>query len=147
MVSGVEEIWIKFFNYWNYWIYFFCKAYFMEFDGFNEKYRTRTKKFAVAIIRFYGRQKKTDEIRIIGKQLVRSATSVAANFRAATRARSNAEFFSKMCIVVEEADETVFWLEILEESNLIRQQETTEIKAEILEILKVMSKVKKNAKS
>jgi len=85
----------------------------MEVVGFNEKYRSRTKKFAIAIIRFYGRQKKTDEMRIIGKQLVRSATSVAANFRAATRARSNAEFFSKMCIVVEEADETVFWLEIL----------------------------------
>ena len=68
---------------------------------YNEKYRQRTKKFAVAIIVFYARHcKQTEELRVIGKQLLRSGTSVAANFRAFTRGRSEAEKFSRLCIVV-----------------------------------------------
>ena len=84
----------------------------MESLDYNEKYRQRTKKFAVAIIVFYAKHcKQTEELRVIGKQLLRSGTSVAANFRAVTRGRSHAERFSKMCIVVEEIDETQFWFE------------------------------------
>ncbi|HJV78010.1 MAG TPA: four helix bundle protein [Paludibacter sp.] len=76
---------------------------------YNEKYRLRTKRFAVAIILFYSKHcKQTEELRVIGKQLLRSGTSVAANFRAVTRGRSHAERFSKMCIIVEEIDETQF---------------------------------------
>ena len=60
---------------------------------------------------------KTDDARIIGKQLLRSGTSVAANYRAVCRARSKAEFIAKIGMVVEEADETVFWLELLVETN------------------------------
>ena len=68
--------------------------------NYNDKYRLRTKRFAVDIIHFYAKHcKQTEELRIIGKQLLRSGTSVAANFRAVTRARSDAERFSKMCIV------------------------------------------------
>jgi four helix bundle protein len=73
---------------------------------FNEKYRIKNKEFAIRIIKMYSKIPKTDEARIIGKQLIRSATSVAGNFRASTRARSDAEHYSKFCIVVEEADET-----------------------------------------
>ncbi|MCH2085526.1 MAG: four helix bundle protein, partial [Saprospiraceae bacterium] len=77
--------------------------------------------------------------RIIGKQLIRSATSVAANYRAAIRARSMKEKYHKLCIVVEEADETVFWIELLQESNLIPNYDFQDIIQEANEIMKVMS--------
>jgi four helix bundle protein len=112
--------------------------------SFNEKYRQRTKKFAVAIVLFYSQHcKKEDETRIIGRQLLRSGTSAAANFRAVTRGRSNAESFSKLCIVVEEIDETLFWLELLEETNLIDTQYFADIKRESEELLKVFSATRK----
>lgn len=115
--------------------------------SFNEKYRVRTKEFAVSIIKFYGSLKKTDELRIMGKQLLRSATSVAANFRAATRARSRAEFYAKLCIVVEEADESLFWLELLEESGLLGSGQTLEsLKQEATELVSIMATARKNAK-
>ena len=83
----------------------------MEYNDYNTKYRNRTKKFAIDIIRFYiDNCKKTEELKIIGRQLLRSGTSVAANFRAFTRGRSEAEKFYKLCIVIEETDETEFWL-------------------------------------
>ena len=80
---------------------------------FNSDIKTRTKKFAIRIIKMYSKLQKNDELRIIGKQLLRSSTSVAANFRAACRARSKKEYYAKLCICVEESDETLFWIEIL----------------------------------
>lgn len=68
----------------------------------------RTKRFAVRIVNMFRHLPKTDEARIIGKQVLRSATSVAANYRAACRGRSKAEFTAKLGLVVEEMDETVF---------------------------------------
>ena len=118
----------------------------MEKRNFNETYRDRTKKLAVNIIRFYGAINKTDEFRIIGKQLIRSATSVAANFRAACRARSEAEYYSKLCIVVEETDETLFWLDLLEEADLVKKSQLNTLQTETLEILKIFSKTRKTAK-
>jgi four helix bundle protein len=84
----------------------------MEPIVFNETFRKRTKKLAISIMRFYAGLSKKDEIRIIGKQLIRSSTSIAANFRATSLARSMKERYSKFCIVVEEADETIFWMEL-----------------------------------
>lgn len=76
---------------------------------FNTKYRNRTMQFAVEVVQFYSQFcKKGEELRIIGKQLLHSGTSVAANFRAFTRGRSEAEKYAKLCIVVEEIDETQF---------------------------------------
>jgi four helix bundle protein len=77
-----------------------------------------TKQFALRIIRLYRSLPATDEARILGKQLLRSGTSVGANDRAACRARSKAEFIARLGIVLEEADETVFWLELLVESGV-----------------------------
>src|SRR5947199_8507827 len=81
---------------------------------FGEEMKGRTKTFAVRIIKFYKRLPKTDEARVLGRQVLRSGTSVAANYRAICRARSKAEFVAKIGTVVEEADETVsgwnFWL-------------------------------------
>jgi four helix bundle protein len=114
---------------------------------YNEKYRRRTKKFAVAIIHFYAKYcKQTEELRIIGKQLLRSGTSVAANFRAVTRSRSHPERFSKMCIVVEEIDETQFWFELIEEAELLEQSTYTDIKNEIDELVKIFTSSKANMK-
>lgn len=79
----------------------------------------RTKKFALAIIELYRNLPKTGEAKVIGNQVLRSGTSVASNYRAACRSRSKAEFVSKIGIVVEEADETVFWLELLVESKVL----------------------------
>jgi len=91
-------------------------------------------------IALLGKLPKKTEAQIIGKQLLRSATSVAANYRAVNRARSNRERFAKLCIVVEEADETLFWLELMEESQLIVINEKyLQLKKEVLEIVKVMA--------
>jgi|SRR6185437_12675073 len=109
---------------------------------FAELMKNRTKVLAVRVIKLFQSLPKTDETRIIGKQLLRSATSVAANYRAACRARSQPEYYSKVCIVVEEADETLFWLEILIEANIISQSKLCLLQDETLEILAILSKAK-----
>jgi len=78
---------------------------------FVEQFQKRTKRFVVDNIRLFRRLPTTEEARIVGRQLLRSSSSVGANYRAACRARSQAEFHSKLSIVVEEADESVFWME------------------------------------
>jgi len=80
----------------------------------------------------------------MGKQLLRSATSVAANYRAACRARSRAEFIAKLAIVVEEADEVLFWLELIGESGIFKVD--PELEKEGKEILFIMSASRKSAK-
>ena len=80
--------------------------------------KLRTKDFALRVLRLYRSLPRTEEARILGKQLLRSGTSIAANYRAACRGRSRAEFVAKLGIVLEEADETVFWLELFQEGNI-----------------------------
>ncbi len=116
----------------------------MEKEEFNEVLRKRTKDLAVRIVKMYSKLPKTDEARIIGKQLIRSVTSVAANYRAACRSRSKADFFAKLSIVVEEADETLFWLEIMEETGIVPAAKLTELKNETTELLKIFAKSRKN---
>ena len=111
---------------------------------FNEMMRNRTKGLALEIIKLVGRVKKSLENEIICKQIMRSATSVAANFRAACRARSDNERYAKLCIVVEEADETYFWLDLWKESKLIDAQVIQPVQQEALEILKIMAVSRKN---
>ncbi len=115
-------------------------------NNFEEEFRKRTKKQAVEVIKFCKTLPKSEEAYIVKKQLIRSATSVAANYRAVCRARSDAEFFSKLCIVVEEADETVFWLEILKEAEIKDSKETELLLKEADEILKIVSKSRKTFK-
>jgi four helix bundle protein len=85
----------------------------MRQEEFNEIFRQRTKILSLQIIRLVSELKYSDALGVIRKQLFKSVTSVAANFRAVCRARSNKEGYSKLCIVVEEADETLFWIEML----------------------------------
>jgi four helix bundle protein len=86
---------------------------------FAEMFKRRTKKFVVDNIKFFRTLPKTEEAKIIGRQLLRSSSSVGANYRAACRARSQAEFHSKLSTVVEEADESAFWMEILMEADVV----------------------------
>jgi four helix bundle protein len=85
----------------------------------QEQLRDRTKAFAVRIVRLFQALPYRSAAYVLGKQLLRSGTAVAANYRAACRARSKAEWIAKIGIVVEEADETVFWLEMLAECEIV----------------------------
>ena len=81
--------------------------------------RRRTKQFSLRVVRLSEHMPNKPAARVITNQLLRSATSVGANYRAACRARSNADFVSKLGVVLEEADESVYWLELLIESEII----------------------------
>lgn len=78
-----------------------------------EDLKDRTKRFAVDIVKMAEALPRTRTGEILGKQIIRSATSVGANYRAACRARSRADFISKLCVSQEEADETEYWLEVM----------------------------------
>lgn len=101
--------------------------------------RDRTKIFAIGIVKLVRVFPSNEESRVIGKQLIRSATSVAANYRAVCRARSKAEFVAKIGIVLEEADETVFWLELLTELNILPMDKTSELYKEANELVAIFS--------
>jgi four helix bundle protein len=110
---------------------------------FAEAFKKRTKKFVVDNIKFFRTLPKTEEAKIIGRQLLRSSSSVGANYRAACRARSKAEFHSKLSTVVEESDESVFWMEILIEAEIVGQQTISHLLQEGNEILRVVSASRK----
>ncbi len=99
--------------------------------------KRRTKAFALRILKLVDTLPKTTAGRALASQIVRSGTSVAANYRAACRARSTADFIAKMGIVEEEADETLFWLELLEESGLVPAAKLTAIKREVDELIAI----------
>jgi four helix bundle protein len=99
--------------------------------------RDRTKRFALLIIKLCQSLPKMDAARTIGRQLLRSATAVAANYRAVGRSRSRAEFVAKMGVVVEETDESVFWLELLEESGLVSVSRVGDLTVEANEVVAI----------
>ncbi len=111
-----------------------------------EELKIRTKQFALRNINLYRNLPKTEEAKIIGRQLLRSSTSVGANYRAACRARSNDEFYSKISIVIEEADETMFWQELLIESGIIIPEKLKDLMQETNEIIAIMASARKTIK-
>jgi len=114
-----------------------------EKELFIENLKNRTKKFAVDIIAFCDSLKSSKATPVVTYQLIISSTSTGANYRAACRARSKSEFFSKICIVVEEADESEYWLEIIDEANLSNEkEELSRLTQEANEITKIMAKAK-----
>src|ERR1700761_11434 len=118
----------------------------MENNGridFAEVFRKRTKKFVVDNIKFFRTLPKTEEAKIIGRQLLRSSSSVGANYRAVCRARSQAEFHSKLSTVVEEADESAFWMEVLIEAEVVNENALSLLLKEANEILKITSASRK----
>lgn len=99
--------------------------------------KERTKQFALRVLRLYRALPRHDDARVIGRQLLRSGTSVGANYRAACRARSRAEFVAKLGIVLEEADETVFWLELLQESAIVSTRQWAPLVQEAQELTSI----------
>jgi len=109
-----------------------------EFGMRNEPdLKRRTKAFALRILKLVDALPKTTAGRALASQIVRSGASVAANYRAACRARSTADFIAKMGIVEEEGDETLFWLELLEESELVSAAKLAAIKREANELIAI----------
>ena len=100
--------------------------------------KDRTKTFAKQIILLCRKLPKNREGNLIGNQIFRSGTSVASNYRAACRGRSKAEFIAKMGIVEEEADETLFWLEVIEEVEISRKDLISSLMQECNEILSIV---------
>jgi len=109
--------------------------------------KERTKQFALSIIKLAPSISRKPEANVIRHQIIRSGTSVGANYRAACRARSRAEFISKIGIVEEEADETVYWLELLNESGLAKTDLATTLLQEARELVAIFSASRRTAKS
>jgi four helix bundle protein len=112
-----------------------------------EELRQRTKAFAIRIVRLVRTLPKTDEARVMGRQLLRSATSVAANYRAVCRARTRATFVAKLDIVVEEADESALWLELLIETNTIAEDRARALLDEAIELTKIFAAARRTART
>ena len=101
----------------------------------EKTFKARTKKLAVAIIKEVDKLPRSLASDVIGRQLIRSGTSIGANYRAACRAKSTPDMINKMKIVEEESDETEYWLELLVEADLVPQNQITGIYKETDEIL------------
>jgi four helix bundle protein len=106
---------------------------------FAIKMQERTMTFAVQVVKFFVKLPKTDEARVLGKQLLRAGTSVGANYRAVCRSKSDADFISKMGTVVEETDESGFWLDLLQKSGVWNSVAIEPLKAEADELLRIFS--------
>jgi four helix bundle protein len=113
----------------------------------HEALRQRTKQFALRILHLFRSLPESEEGRIIGRQVLRAGTSVAANYRAVGRARSRAEFIAKMGVVVEETDEVVFRLELIAEGGLIRSPLMVDLQKEANELLAIFAASQHTAKT
>jgi four helix bundle protein len=111
-----------------------------------EQLRNRTKKFALSIIQLYRSLPYKTDTQVLGKQLLRCGTSVAANYRAVCRERSKAEFVARIGIVVEEADEAILWLELMTESGIISAERTKELLQEANELTAIFGASQRTAK-
>jgi four helix bundle protein len=109
--------------------------------------RDRTKKFALRVLRLSQALPRNREANILANQIVRSATGTAANYRAVGLARSKPEFISKLGVVVEEADETVFWLEMLADSGMIEPAKLGPLMTEAKELVAIFTASRKTARS
>ena len=108
--------------------------------------RKRTKDFAIRIIKLTQALPRNDTAKILGRQVLRSGTSVGANYRAVCRARSRAEFGSRMAVVVEEADETVYWLELLVDTAIVPLKRLGSLMKEANELLALFAASHRTAK-
>ena len=109
--------------------------------------RERTKLFGPRIVRMFVTLPKTDEARVLGKQVLRSGTSVGANYREAHRSRSKAEFISKIGDCLKELDETAYWLELLTESGIVKPAKLAPLQDETNQLLAILTTISKNTKN
>lgn len=115
-------------------------------DHQAEALKNRTKQFALRIIRVIRSLPASQEAKVIGHQLLRSGMSVAANYRAVCRARSRPEFLSKLAIVIEEADESAFWLELLTDAGLVPRARLTDLQSEANQLVAIFNASRTTAK-
>ena len=111
-----------------------------------EELKKRTKSFGLRILKLYEELTKSKKGEIIGNQLLRAGTSVGANYRAACRAKSDADFIYKIEIVEEEADESAFWLELISESNLMEKKKLESLLKEAYELTAIFTSSGKTVK-
>ena len=120
----------------------------MNAENHQQDLRQRTKDFARKIVRcFAGLDGRREELRVLGRQMIRSGTSVGANYREASRARSDAEFITKIELCTQEADETPYWLELLNEACDIPSSVTKPLWNEADELIRIFVTMSKNTKS
>ncbi len=109
--------------------------------------KARTKSFALRVVRMVSALPSGKVAEVIGRQVLRSATSVGANYRAACRARTRAEYVAKMGIVEEEADETLYWMELISEAGLIPKTRVADLMKEANELVAIMVSSIRTARS
>lgn len=112
-----------------------------------EYLKKRTKQFGLRVIQLVEALPRTKTADVVGRQLLRCATSLGANYRAACRGRSKADFIAKLGTVEEEADESIYWLEMLVEAKVVEQKLVTELLAEANELTAIIAASRKTAKS
>ena len=113
----------------------------------SEEMRARTKRFGGSVVRFFvSPDKKREELRVLGKQMLRAGTSVGANYREASRARSDSEFVAKIELCAQEADETQYWLELLRDDCGLKSDELEKIWTEADELIRIFVTMSKNTK-
>ena len=115
-------------------------------DERSHDLRVRTKAFALRVLRLYAALPKTPQSQVLGKQVLRSGTSVGAQYREATRARSNAEFISKIESALQELEETVYWLELLVDGGMVQQEKLDPLLHEAEELIAIFVVSAKTAK-
>ena len=109
--------------------------------------RERTKLFGLRIVKMFVALPKSEEARVLGKQVLRSGTSVGANYREAHRARSKPEFISKVGDCLKELDETAYWLELLTESGIVKPTKLASLQDETNQLLAILTTISKNTKN
>ena len=118
----------------------------MDNKEFSKQLETRTKKFAISIIKLSASLPKTSESKVIKNQITKSGTSIGANYREANRSRSKADFTNKIKICESEASETVYWLEIITDLNCVDSNKIQLILSEANEILAIFTSIGKKLK-
>jgi four helix bundle protein len=111
-----------------------------------DELRARTRAFSLRVVKLVQTLPKNMVADVLGKQVLRSATSIGANYRAACRGQSTAMFIAKLSIVVEEADETVYWLELIRDAGLVEVKLLVDLIDEAEQILKIMASSRKTAR-
>ena len=109
----------------------------------SEELKARTQDFAIRIIRLVNALPRNSAGFIMGKQILRSGTSIGANYRAACRARSRPDFVAKLAIAEEEADETLYWLELLSKSGIVKASRIEKLMKEADELVAIMTSARK----
>src|SRR6516162_428664 len=109
--------------------------------------RVRTKQFALRVIRLFAALPRRPEADVIGKQVLRSGTSVGANFREAHRARSDAEFLAKLGDCLKELEETCYWLELLVEGEIVPPDRLAPLQDECNQLIAILTTISKKVKS